>query len=192
MNPAFLIFICAMSSPGFCGLAPLHRQPPSACQSEDMGTWMLQPGQEATIQTCVDLCLPCSRCRYVSFAKSVGICAWYTYCDLGDLRTWWNRGVPGPSTNWSTVQVRNRVPLPLATYRNVPGTKRLSLAIATLAFGGYYCPLGMWCQGANRLKRALQEPWVVEVILPQSRPASLPGISSLLRPPQILSPPQIL
>ena len=146
----------AQEQPGFCAIAPSPSIAPGACQSDDMGSW-----SSHSMSDCIDRCQHCERCRYVSFSAKTRTCAWYTYCDTNDLRTFWLRALP--SANWSTVHVRkNSVPLAVSNWRDEPGAKPLSLAIATLAFGGDYCAMGLWCQAANRLKRALDEPWMVQ------------------------------
>ena len=117
-------------------------------------------------------CLGCARCRSVSYAPEssrrvrkrwLGKCTWHSDCELDDLLQW-------PGTNWSTVIVRSHLPaaLPMVPPTIAPA---LRLAIATLAYvdgttptNGPICASVAWCQGARRLRRALENPWRVAVI----------------------------
>lgn len=177
--------------PGFChALWPMQRnvseaqygtRSPSDCERDDSG--LLPYDGSATL--CAVRCLACARCRYVSYSSDAGICAWYSHCDLQQLRNWWSARVRPRTTLWNTSQVREFIPAPLppAASLEAPGAvpqTPFRLAIATLSLvagarrrgmaakrGGRTtsaaaatatkqgCGLLGWCLGVRRLKRAL-------------------------------------
>jgi hypothetical protein len=172
---------------GFCALAPLRS---GDCERDDSGTWIVRRRQELTA-SCIARCQACERCHFVSFVRigvadlrylgvplGAGLCAWYTRCDLDDLRTRWETKLAG--ANWSTIAVRTAdalqpLPLPpppppprwLAPTPRSDNSSVRRLAIAALTFGaGQHCSLIAWCQGARRLQRALSVAlWRAELLV---------------------------
>ena len=46
------------------------------------GSWMLR-GSDATLDICIGLCSACSKCHYLSFARTD--CSWYETCNLHQI-----------------------------------------------------------------------------------------------------------
>ena len=168
---------------GFCALAA----PMSACDDEasPAGLWPMASAYGLR-EACVARCKACARCRYVSFADvafagsrglqlagGAAVCSWYTVCDTGDLRHWWDARIAG--ANWTTLRVRTptqAVVAPPARRHTAANETRVRIGIAALTFGkGRECNLVGWCQGARRLQRALDvRPWRVDLIILHTGP----------------------
>lgn len=167
---------------GFCAVTrwpedeqKVSWQQSAACERDSMGSWSVTasrvreakagvPKNESLLQAeCVRMCRACSRCRYISYSYTAGVCAWYANCDMDDLRNWWSHSLG--VVPWSTMRVRSHVPLAVPAWRNEPNVRPLRLAIAALAFGSDFCPLAMWCQSARKLKWTLQDPWHVQLLI---------------------------
>ena len=151
-----------MALRGFCYRA--HASYDGSCAEADSGLWPTPPGEG--VEGCVKRCLGCARCRYISIAR--GACAWYSRCNVDDLRTWW--GVSHIGANWTTLEVRNRnrqLDAPPAEAPATPEGRQLRLAIAALTFGpSEHCALVAWCQGARRLQRVLSvPPWQSSIVV---------------------------
>ena len=87
------------------------------------GSWTLPPRVltwPAAEHSCIQRCLRCERCRYVSFSLRYRDCSWYASCDLGRLRS----RPPG----FRTIQVSRRAvngsATRLARRRRASGTTR--------------------------------------------------------------------
>ena len=98
------------AQPGHCGTAEGHGD----CESGSKGSWVLSASAvtswAAAQSQCVDRCLRCKRCTYVSYSRSHNDCSWFTECP--DLM----HTVGG----FYTLQVRNDtspmpMPMPPAT-----------------------------------------------------------------------------
>ena len=170
--------------------------------------------QQSATEACVAACEACSRCRYISVSAEANVCAWYSDCDVGDLRSWW--GPRRVGAEWTTVQVRESIPPPAARRWSAPppaeasrasNGSALRLAIATLSYPPprslpapqEHCAFRLWCQGARRLQQALSGPWVVSVLilwlpvrgwgglsLPPPRPAAFCSFAQVIEPDQRL------
>ena len=150
---------------GFCTRVRERKSNEESCAQDDGGLLRWRPNSG---ESCAELCLGCARCRYISFSQKAGLCAWYTHCDLSDLRTWWSAEFS--MVQWQTVSVRAQLPVPAVPERR--GSDRNSseyrLAVATLSLGTKQtCGMLGWCQNAHRLRRALMSanPWTVDVVV---------------------------
>jgi hypothetical protein len=182
-----------LSASGFCKPLWAHQRNLSTvqygtrhfadCEREDSGLLTLPPSTTngtAMATSCVERCMACARCRYVSYASLVRTCAWYAHCDMDDLRTYWSPKAARAS--WHTTRVRASVPAPLPPLPPAEPTRKSSrpyrIALATLSLLGMTrrrkfhlkqgCGMLGWCQSAHRLKRALaiaNAHWSVELVV---------------------------
>lgn len=170
---------------GFCARtrlpAPVSSESVGDCDRDPSGARWIQQGASSAWSMCAAWCTACSRCRFVSLSfgpdhNSSQLCAWHVHCNLDDLRTFAGETLAG--ANWSTMQLKTRVPLHLpradADTRGSKGS--IHLAITTLAFTLHHanarrnpfvrgCALDGWCQGAARLRRILENPWRVTILI---------------------------
>lgn len=166
------------ASIGHCGVTGLRQ---GECGRDDSGAWSISHpvNDEDLREQCVARCNACDRCRHVSFATvsnpgrfqaakfaEGGMCAWYAECDYDDLRHWWDLSLV--AANWTTVQVKSSAVQAHAAPA-ISNSSSLRLAIAALSFGSQLqiCELFVWCQSANRLRRALatRATWQVDLVM---------------------------
>ena len=72
-----------LALPGFCEKTTSGS---SDCANDNSGSWAL--GSDVTssfAERCLDKCLACSRCRFVSFSADLEDCSWFHSCDLQRL-----------------------------------------------------------------------------------------------------------
>ena len=144
-------------------------------------------GTANTLFECVQRCLRCARCRFVSYSAVEQQCFRHAACDLADLRL---SPADGPDFlgRFVSVQVRPqtpRAPQPLLRrpQTNENGPTSLRLAIATLFVGsggdtcrGLGCALPQWCTSARRVAALLPAQWTVDLlVIEMGRPARKSG-----------------
>lgn len=64
--------------PGTCGVTEFGT---SDCGSGDQGAWV----HRGSLAECVQRCVCCARCRYVSYSKIHSDCSWFHECDVDGL-----------------------------------------------------------------------------------------------------------
>lgn len=147
----------AGSRPGYC--AQTFRA--GNCSTGSKGTWTLP-----SLSSCRAACLACPRCAAISYSRVERDCSWYSRCDAHDLRR-----PPRNAPDYITVVVRPGGPIMNAT--DLPGKARgesrgdrpVRLALATLSLGPFLSALVQWCEGADRLRRALPSHWRVQTVI---------------------------
>ena len=77
------------SSRGYCGLADSK----SDCATSSMGAWSMN-----NVTRCIQRCLGCARCNFISFSPELQDCSWYHKCSLAHLQ--------GADGTHGTVQVQ--------------------------------------------------------------------------------------
>ena len=106
--------LAEVSRPGYCAPTDYGSGDCSAsakgCFAWPLPTKTRPAGRDAAtrdwlgVQACVRMCLECSRCRYISFARSERDCSWYADCNMEQLQGRVDR-TTGPTVH-RTVHVR--------------------------------------------------------------------------------------
>jgi hypothetical protein len=97
---------------GVCG-ATTFSSSAQDCENGMSGAWhmskLTRKDEDALRESCVERCMRCARCRFISFSIVWGDCSWYHDCEMGALK----RKLGGAIINgYSSARVRETVALP--------------------------------------------------------------------------------
>ena len=94
---------------GVCG-ATTFSSSAQDCENGISGAWhmskLTRRDEDALRESCVERCMRCARCRFISFSIVWGDCSWYHDCEMGALKT----ELGGTAINgYSSARVRETV-----------------------------------------------------------------------------------
>ena len=98
MKPSFLV-------DGYCAATASNQRGDCAAGAKGCFPWppearVAPSGKLRGLQACIQLCLQCHRCSYVSFSRLERDCSWYHACDLSRLHD-------GAATGHASLRVRD-------------------------------------------------------------------------------------